>query len=350
MSLPPYMLSMAQSSTTTPGPAWINVRPEGLYCGPGNFFIDPHSPVEQAVITHAHGDHARAGHGAVLATAETLAVMRVRYGTDAAREQQPAVYGQPITHKGVEITLFPAGHILGSAQVRLSWNGSTVVFSGDFKRRYDPTTPPFEPVTCDVFVTEATFGLPVFVHPPAEEEIGRLLRSLRQFPERCHLVGVYVLGKCQRVIRVLREAGYDRPIYLHGALIKLCQLYEEHGLPLGALIPFAETKPASLAGEIVLAPPSALHDRWASKLPEPVTALASGWMRIRARAKQKAVELPLVISDHADWPELTRTLEDVGAPEIWVTHGREDALVQYASKMGYRASALSLLGYDEEEE
>jgi putative mRNA 3-end processing factor len=329
---------------------WIEIRAEGIYCRPGDFFIDPKQPVDHAIITHGHADHARSGHRAVLATPETLAIMRCRYGDDMAGSQQACAYGKPVMHKGVEVTLFPAGHILGSAQARLSWEGKTIVFSGDFKRRPDPTTPLFEPVACDVFVSEATFGLPVFTHPPIAREIARLLQSMRQFPERCHLVGVYALGKCQRIIRALRDAGYEQPIYLHGALLKLCKLYEEWGVTLGPLIAVGETERSSLAGKCVLAPPSALHDRWASRLPDPVTAAASGWMRIRARAKQKAVELPLVISDHADWPELTQTLEDVGAPEIWVTHGREDALVHYAREMGYRASALSLLGYDEEEE
>ena len=329
---------------------WIEVRAEGLYCRPGGFFIDPHAPTDRAVVTHGHSDHASSGHGAVLATPQTLAIMRARYGEDMARTVQPCSYGQVVNHHSVEITLFPAGHILGSAQIRLSWQGSTIVFSGDFKRRHDPTTAPFEPIACDVFVTEATFGLPVFVHPPIEQEIGRLLQSMQQFPERCHLVGVYVLGKCQRVIRALRETGYDRPIYVHGALVRLCELYEELGIPLGPLVPTGDVQRDTLAGQCVLAPPSALHDRWSSKLPDPITAAASGWMRIRARAKQKGVELPLVISDHADWPELTRTLEDVAAPEVWVTHGREDALVHYANGLGYRAYALSLLGYDEEQE
>ena len=341
---------MSRSRTTRPPADWIEIRPEGLYCRPGGFFIDPHAPVDRAVVTHGHGDHACSGHGAVLATPQTLAIMQARYGEDMARTKQPCPYSVVVNHQGVDITLFPAGHILGSAQVRLCWQGSTIVFSGDFKRRPDPTTAPFEPIACDVFVTEATFGLPVFVHPPIQNEIARLLGSMQQFPERCHLVGVYVLGKCQRVIRALRDAGYDQPIYLHGALVKLCELYEELGVSLGPLVPTGETERSGLAGQCVLAPPSALHDRWASKLPDRVTAAASGWMRIRARAKQKGVELPLVVSDHADWPELTRTLEDVAAPEIWVTHGREEALVHYASGLGYRASALSLLGYDEEQE
>jgi putative mRNA 3-end processing factor len=186
-------------------------------------------------------------------------------------------------------------------------------------------------VRCDIFVTEATFGLPVFRHPPDDGEIDRLLNSLRLFPERCHVVGVYALGKCQRVIAILRRAGYGAPIYLHGALQEPCDLYRAQGIELGDLRPATTAARSELAGQIVLAPPSSMADRWARRLPDPVVAMASGWMRVRARARQRGVELPLVISDHADWDELTRTFDDVGAPEIWVTHGREEALIHYAT-------------------
>jgi putative mRNA 3-end processing factor len=337
-------------TTQTHPKQWIEIRPQGIYCAPGDFFIDPTSAVPRALITHGHADHARAGHDNVLATKETLAIMASRYGAAFATSTQAAPYGEKLTHNGVEIEFAPAGHILGSAQIKLSWGGSSIVFSGDYKRRRDPTCPPFEVMHADVFVTEATFGLPVFVHPPIEHEIGKLLTSFRQFPERCHLIGVYSLGKAQRVICHLREAGYDEPIYLHGALVKLCQLYEDFGIALGPLIPVADKDRANLAGCCVLCPPSALHDRWASRLPDPVTAAASGWMRIRARAKQQAVELPLVISDHADWPELLQTLTEVAAPEVWVTHGREEALIHVATQMQIRAQALSLLMDDEEDD
>src|SRR5262249_49705340 len=168
------------------------------------------------------------------------------------------------------------------------------------------------------------------------------------FPERSHVVGVYALGKCQRVIALLREAGYDRPIYIHGALQELCDLYRDLGVDLGELRPATAADRASLKGQIVPAPPSAIADRWARRLEAPVVALASGWMRVRQRAKQRGVELPLVISDHADWDELTQTLVDVGAPEVWVTHGREEALMHAATQQGRRARALSLIGFEDE--
>ncbi|PZP85640.1 MAG: ligase-associated DNA damage response exonuclease [Azospirillum brasilense] len=330
---------------------WIEIRPEGIYCKPGGFYVDPMRPVQHAVVTHGHSDHARGGHGTVVATPETLAIMRTRYGEEHATLKQHALpYRETIEQNGVRISLHPAGHILGSAQVKLEYGGTSIVFSGDYKRAPDPTCPPFEPVPCDVFVTEATFALPVFVHPPIAGEMAKLLRSLQQFPERCHLVGVYALGKCQRLIRALREVGYHDTIYLHGAMVKLCALYQAHGVELGSLEQVTAENAKTLAGRIVLAPPSALDDRWSRKLPDVLTAAASGWMRIRARAKQKGVELPLIVSDHADWNELTQTLEDVGASEVWVTHGREDALVYHAQLHGFKAQALRLLGYEDDSE
>lgn len=327
---------------------WLRPSPAGLLVEPGGFYIDPSSPVNRAVITHGHSDHARGGHGAALATPETLAIMKSRIAPEPAKSTQALGYGEPIEINGVRVTLRPAGHILGSAQVVLEWQGSRAVVSGDYKRRRDPTCPPFEPVACDVFITEATFALPVFRHPDDKDEVARLLHSMKVFPDRTHLVGVYALGKCQRLIRLVREAGYDQPIYLHGALIELCELYRSLGVDLGELRPATEAPPGMFAGVLVLAPPSALGDRWSRRMADPVLAFASGWMRIKQRAKQRGVELPLVISDHADWDELCRTLEDVGAPEVWVTHGREDALVHHATSRGIRARALSLLGFEEE--
>jgi putative mRNA 3-end processing factor len=329
---------------------WLRPVPGGLYCEPGDFFIDPTRVVDRAVITHGHGDHARPNNKRVLATPETLAIMRARYGEAAGTSLQEQRYGETVSINGVSVTLMPAGHVLGSAQVVLDYRGSRIVVSGDYKRRRDPTCAAFDPQPCDVFITEATFGLPVFHHPPDRHEIDRLLHSLRLFPERCHLVGVYALGKCQRVIALLREAGYDAPIYIHGALAALCELYEHLGVALGPLLPITGLGKEQLAGQIVLAPPGATADRWSRRLPDPVSAMASGWMRVKQRAKARGVELPLVISDHADWVELTETLHDTGAPEIWVTHGNEEALVHYATKAGLRARALALVGYEDEEE
>src|SRR3954468_3458767 len=207
--------------------------PAGLYCPPGDFYIDPVRPVDRCVITHGHSDHARSGHGAVLATPETLAIMAARYGEGFAAGTEAARSGEKISRGDVVVRLVPAGHVLGSAQVVLHWKGITAVISGDYKRRSDPTCPPFEPVPCNLFVSEATFGLPVFHFPPAEEEAARLLKSVALFPDRAHLVGAYALGKAQRLIAVLRNAGYEKPIYVHGALDSMNALYQAHGVVLG---------------------------------------------------------------------------------------------------------------------
>jgi len=329
---------------------WLTVDRKGLYCRPGGFHIDPYGGAKRAVITHGHSDHARPGHDHVLATQETLAVMTSRLGTPAKRGAQAAVYGEKLKVGDVSVTLFPAGHVLGSAQVLIEWKGARVVISGDYKRSADPTCPSFELVPCDLFVTEATFALPVFQHGNAREEVAKLLRSRERFPERAHVVGVYGLGKCQRVIALLREQGYERPIYLHGALAECCALYESFGVRLGDLKSATGATREELKGEIVLAPPSAIADRWSRRMPDPVTAFASGWMRIRARARQQGVELPLVISDHADWRELTATIEETGAEEVWVTHGREDALLHHIQTTGRRGRALALIGREDEDQ
>jgi len=330
--------------------SWVRVTDRGLYIVPGDFYVDPIRPVARAVITHGHADHARPGHEAVLATPATLAVMAHRYGERAGARPQALTYHTPLRLGEVEVYLVPAGHVLGSAQAVLTWRGTRVVVSGDYKRRADPTCPPFEPVRGEVFITEATFGLPVFRHPDPKGEIARLLDAQRMFPERAILVGAYGLGKAQRLIALLRAAGYDRPIYLHGALQGLCALYQAQGVDLGRLAPATGQAKPTLAGEIVLAPPSALSDRWARRLPEPLPALASGWMQVRQRARQRGVELPLIISDHADWDGLTATLHEVGAPTVWVTHGAEAALCHWAQGQGFDARALAVVGWGEDDD
>jgi putative mRNA 3-end processing factor len=327
----------------------VHRTPAGLCCRPGSFHIDPLRPVDKALITHAHSDHARAGHGAVLATRETLDLMRLRYGDDFAGSTQALAYGETIAVNGVAVTLRPAGHVLGSAQIVMESRGYRAVASGDYKDVDDPTCAPFEPVACDLFITEATFALPVFRHGRPQSEIAKLVRSLAVFPERGHVVGVYALGKAQRLIALLRAAGYDRPVYIHGALSAITDYYAGV-FDLGDIRRVRDTAKAELAGAVVLAPPSALKDPWARRIPEPVTAFASGWMRVRARARQRGVELPLVISDHADWDGLTATIPATGAQEIWVTHGAEEALVHWCVTRGLAASPLDLAGYGAEDE
>jgi putative mRNA 3-end processing factor len=328
----------------------LRPAPEGLYCPPGDFFIDPVRPVARALITHGHSDHARPGHGAVLASRQTLDIMALRCGEDFAGTTEAARLGETLRIGGVAVTFYPAGHVLGSAQIAVEHGGIRIVASGDYKRRADPTCLSFEPIGCDVFITEATFGLPVFRHPPDGIEIGKLVKSVGQFPERAHLVGAYALGKAQRVIRLIRDAGVDGTIYIHGALARLCDYYRSQGIELGDLEPATVEAGArrDFAGAIVVGPPSAFADRWSRRFPDPLSCFASGWMRIRQRARQGGVELPLIISDHSDWDELTATILETGAPEVWVTHGREEALVRWCELQGIAARPLNLVGYEDE--
>lgn len=319
-----------------------------LYVPTIDAWIDPPVPKPRAIITHGHADHARSGHGAVLATPETIAIMKVRYGEDCAGTFEALPLGETLTINEALVSLHPAGHILGSAQVLIEAAGQRAVVTGDYKRLADRTAEAYEPVPCDLLVTEATFGLPVFQHPHPKAEIARLLKSVAAQPERCHLVGCYALGKAQRVISLLREAGWDRPIYLHGAMVRLCALYEELGVGLGELIPATGMPKAAMAGQIVIAPPSAIRDVWSRRFPDPVVCQASGWMSVKQRARQALVELPLVISDHCDWGELNQSILESGAGTVWVTHGREDALVYWCRKQGLEAEPLALPGLDDD--
>ncbi|MFB9223840.1 ligase-associated DNA damage response exonuclease [Paracoccus cavernae] len=323
----------------------LHPRPEGLYCPLGDFFIDPIRPVERALITHAHADHARAGHGKVLASRQTLEIMAIRYGEDFARETQ-AAEGE-IALGDVSASFHPAGHILGSCQIRLlPKSGPRIVVSGDYSRRPNPVCAPFTPLECEVFITEATFGLPVFRHPDPAFEIAKLLRSMEEFPDRHHLIGGYALGKTQRLIALLRAAGYDAPIGLHGALIRLCQYHISQGIDLGHLVRVDDPS----GPRLVIAPPSAFSTPWVQRFKDPVIGYASGWMGIRARARQRRVELPLVISDHVDWPELTGTLQEIAPQEVWVTHGTEDGVLRWCALNQLPAKPLRLVGYEDEPE
>jgi putative mRNA 3-end processing factor len=324
--------------------------PAGLCCKLGGFHIDPVRPVERALITHGHSDHARAGHSAVLATQETLDLMRLRYGDNFAGTAQAIAYGESLELGGVTVTFHSAGHVLGSAQIAVAANGLTIVASGDYKNVADPTCAPFALVPCDVFITEATFALPVFRHGDPDAEIAKLLRSVALFPERAHLVGAYSLGKAQRLIALIRRAGYDAPIYLHGAMESITRYYESRGVALGELRLARGASKPNLAGTITICPPSALNDFWTRRFPDPLAAFASGWMRVRARARQQGVSLPLVISDHADWDGLTATIAATGAGEIWVTHGQDDALVHWCGTRGLKARPLDIVGYGDEDE
>jgi putative mRNA 3-end processing factor len=330
--------------------SWIRPEPWGIHIVPADMWVDPSRAVPRALVTHGHADHARGGHGETIASPETLAIMQLRYNTSEGAV--PAGYGESIAiGGGVRATFVPAGHVLGSAQILLEHAGERVVITGDYKRAPDPTCQGFAVTPCDIFITEATFGLPVFTHPPIDVEIAKLLKSLQDSPENCVLVGAYALGKAQRVIAELRRAGHHDTIWLHGAMEAMCRLYEEHGVALGdlRLVSDAPSKEA-MRGSIVIAPPAALADRWSRRLPDAITAMASGWMQVRGRARQRGVELPLVISDHADWNELTSTILEVNPHETWITHGREEALLRWCGLNQRRARALALVGYEDEDD
>ena len=326
---------------------WIN---ENLYISPINTYIDPSKPVENAIITHGHADHAKPGHKNVLATKETINIMKIRYGENCAQNFQELKLNKSLKIDDVEITFYPAGHILGSVQVLAEYKGEKINFTGDYKTKNDKTCENFEPVRCHTLVTEATFGLPVFQHPNEHNEIKKLLRSLELFPNRPHIVGVYALGKAQRIIGLLRQQKYDKEVFIHGALEKLCNYYVEEKIFLGKLLKTNLKDKKEYQGQIILAPPSAIKNVWSRKFEDPIICQASGWMSIKQRAKQSLVELPLIISDHADWNELTQYIKLTGAENVYVTHGREEAIVHWCRMNQINGLALSLSGREDEED
>lgn len=328
-------------------PHWIKPSSHGIYVEPADIWIDPPVPKSHALITHGHADHARGGHGHVWATPETLAIMDLRYGPTP---NTPMPYGTHFERGEVTFSFHPAGHVLGSAQILMVYRGERVVVTGDYKRAPDPTCAPFEPVACDIFITEATFGLPVFRHPPITSQIDLLLQKRQENPDRCILIGAYALGKAQRIIAELRRANWDGPVYLHGGLEKMCALYQAWGVELGDLRAVVGTPKPDLAGQIIIAPPSALSGVWSKRLPDPINALASGWMTVRGRARQKNVELPLIISDHADWNSLTETILALKPRETWITHGGEDGLLRWCEMHQIKARALAAVGRHEEDD
>ena len=255
---------------------WVNKH---LQIVPINTFIDPIFPVENEIITHAHADHAKPGHNNVLATKHTIEIMKIRYGENCANNFQELSFNSPLNVNGVKVTFFPAGHILGSAQVLLEYRKDKINFTGDFKITKDDTCENFRPVTCDTLVTEATFGLPIFQHPDPEVEINKLINSLKNFSNRPHLIGVYALGKAQRLVKLLRNKGYDETIFIHGALEKICDYYVESGINLGNLSKaLIKGEKKDFNGKIILAPPSALKSTWSRRFIDPILSHASGWM------------------------------------------------------------------------
>ncbi|TFZ01465.1 ligase-associated DNA damage response exonuclease [Ramlibacter rhizophilus] len=315
-------------------------RPEGLYCPPGDFYIDPWRPVGRAVITHAHADHARVGHGHYLAATPSEGVLRARLGRELNLMTLP--YGERITHHGVTVSLHPAGHVLGSAQVRLECGGQVWVASGDYKVAPDPTCAAFEPVRCEVFITESTFGLPIYRWLPDEELFADMNAwwAANAAAGRASVLACYSFGKAQRIL-----AGVDPaigPIVVHGAVEPLNRAYREAGvaLPPTALVTDIPDK-ASLRRALVLCPPSATASTWLRRFGDSSVAFASGWMQLRGARRRGGYDRGFVLSDHADWPGLHRAIAATGASRVIVTHGSVPVMVRHLTEQGLRAEAFA---------
>lgn len=319
----------------------LRVTDQGLYCEAGDFYIDPWEAVDRAVITHAHGDHARWGSRLYLAAREGERVLRTRLGDDAPIRTIP--YGETIERHGVRISLHPAGHILGSSQVRIEYRGEIWVVSGDYKTEADPTCTPFEPIRCHTFVTESTFGLPIYRWAPQAEtfaEIRAWWRQNRAEGRACVLLA-YALGKAQRLLAGLADAGIG-PIYTHGAVERLNQAYRESGVPLPPTThALRRARGESWAGALIVAPPSALGSPWLRRFGSPSTAFASGWMRIRGARRRRALDRGFTLSDHVDWPSLLRAIDATGAERVWVTHGYREPVVRWLREQGLEAEAVA---------
>lgn len=313
-----------------------------LYISSLNAYIDPKYPVDKAIITHAHADHARPNHNNVLATEDTINIMKIRYGENSATNFQKIKYGERIYINGIYISFFPAGHILGSAQVLFDKSGYKTLITGDYKTVPDKTAQNFESIKTNTLITEATFGLPIFNHPSPVKEVKKVISSLEKNSKLNHLIGAYSLGKAQRIISVLRELGYDKEIYIHGSIKKISEYYSKNNIYLGKLIQVNSENSKKIKNKVIIAPPSALKDVWSRKFNNCILCYASGWMAIKQRAKQKLIQLPITVSDHADWSELTSTILNSEAEKVLITHGQEDCIKYWCNSNKINASALSL--------
>ncbi|RZA34619.1 MAG: ligase-associated DNA damage response exonuclease [Lysobacteraceae bacterium] len=317
----------------------IVLRPEGLYCPAGDFHIDPWRPVARAIITHGHGDHARIGMGEYHCTAQSLPILRWRLGEQRYHAHD---YGQAFTLGDAKVSLHSAGHVLGSAQVRVEVGGEVWVASGDYKRQPDPTCAPFEVVPCDTFITEATFGLPVYRWPHTPDVAREIVAWRRDCAERgeAAVLFCYALGKAQRVLAELMPFD-DQPVLLHGAIAAGVEVYRQSGIAmLETRLVADEEKGADFAGKLVMAPPSAAGSPWIRRFRRAQLGFASGWMRIRGNRRRRNYDRGFVVSDHADWPDLFRTVRETGARRVIATHGNTDAIIRALQEQGIAAEAF----------
>ena len=315
-------------------------RPEGLFCPAGGFYIDPWQPVARALITHAHGDHARSGSGAYLCASPCAPLLRRRFGPDTTIEHLP--YGEAATIGRIRVSFHPAGHVLGSAQIRLESPEGVWVTAGDYKRVADPTCDPFDVVRCDTFITESTFGLPVYRWDPTETVIAELLDWWRgnQAEGRTSVLFCYTIGKAQRLLAELARHT-DRGVLVHGMMLAMIDAYREAGIAMLPVQPATERpRGASFAGELVLAPLSARGTPWMRRLGDLSDAFASGLMRVRGVRRQRAFDRGFVLSDHADWPALLQTVTDTGASHVLATHGHAEPLARELARRGLKSGVI----------
>lgn len=317
----------------------ITLTPRGLYCERGDFYVDPWKPVDRAVVTHAHADHAYRGSRNYLVAEEGERLARIRLDPESTITSQP--YGEVLVNNGVSISFHPAGHILGSAQVRIEYKGEVWVVSGDYKLTPDATCAPFEPVRCNYFITEATFGLPIYRWPDPMEVFGEISDWWRRNQARgkASVIFAYSLGKAQRVLN-----GVDRnigPIFTHGAVERLTQAYRESGIDLPpTTYAGSVTNKKEFAGSLIVAPPSAQASTWLRRFGPQSTGFASGWMMVRGARRQRAIDRGFVLSDHADWPELLTAIKSAEADTVYVTHGFSEEVVRYLKETGTDAEEL----------
>ncbi len=328
----------------------ITLTPEGLYCPPGEFHIDPWRPVARALITHAHADHARRGSREYHAARSGLALLQRRLGPEATICGHG--FGERLAVGDTIVSFHPAGHVLGSAQIRVEAAGEVWVISGDYKRDLDPSCEAFELVPCDVFVTEATFALPIYLWDPVDQVMAALLGwwDSNAAAGRASVLFCYALGKAQRILAELGQRT-ARPVFVHGAIDALLDAYRDEGISLAETVPVgARRKDESFAGELIIAPPSAFGSPWLRRFGDASTGFASGWMRVRSHRRRRGFDRGFVLSDHVDWPALLRTIEQTGAKRVLATHGYSDSLARYLREIGLAAEPLETLFGDEVEE
>lgn len=305
----------------------VELTNNGLYCAAGDFYIDPWKPVRHAVITHGHSDHARVGGEIYYATKTSAPILRHRLGQDIILREHE--YGKPFEMAKATVSFHPAGHVLGSAQVRIEVNGEVWVISGDYKRSPDSSCEEFEVVPCDTFISEATFGLPVYAWPTSQAVAADILKWWQEYQEGPSLLFAYAFGKTQRILSELAHLT-DKTVYLHGACETLTKIYRDQGIKMVPTKLVSEMpKDYKFEGDLVLAPPSGHRSSWMKRFKHPQTAFASGWMQIRGNRRRRGYERGFVLSDHADWKDLVSTILSTGASRVLLTHGNTDALERY---------------------